>query len=249
MHAMDYDRSMGELLELDRTVKVVEDWAKANGDKTGIIVTADHAQAFDVYGTVDTKYFKSQPFDDSNMVPNMNVIQQQLQIQKRMAIGVYEQAGWPNLVIDDQGLPTKWNNPFRLAQGKVDKTAARENFEFSQVPDETAAPMSRVMTVEDPSLSKIFGFSVGVENPKRTEGLRSAPNSNAESTSTVHSIQAVDLFCGGPENFKVLCGKLMDNTELFFIMAQGLGLGAREVEPTNYATPTKKSSSRSTRMW
>lgn len=63
MHAMDYDRGLADLLELDRTVKRVNDWAIKNAaihGETGIIVTADHSQAYDVFGTVDTKYFNSQ---------------------------------------------------------------------------------------------------------------------------------------------------------------------------------------------
>jgi alkaline phosphatase len=226
MHNMDYDRSLGELLELDRTVKKVQDWAKANGDNTGIMVTADHSQAFDVYGTVDTKYFNSQPLDDTLVAPGLDSAQQRLQIQKRLAVGVYENAGWPNLVVDENGMPTKWDSQYRFAQGKVDKTPHRENFQLTRVPDSSYSPMSRILTVEDPTLSKLFGFTVSTENPKVTEGIHVGATTNSEMTNTVHSMQAVDLYCGGPAHFSVLCAKIMDNTEVFFIMSRALGLGA-----------------------
>lgn len=148
-----------------------------------------------------------------------------MQIQKRLAVGEYEGAGWPNLVNDEHGMPTRWDNQYRLAQGKVDKTQHRENYQLSRVPDASKSPMGRLLTVRDPRLSDIFGMDIGVENPLITDGLRVSPNSAVTATSTVHSIQAVDLFCGGPVGFRILCSRIMDNTELFFIMSEGLGLG------------------------
>jgi alkaline phosphatase len=68
MHGIDYDRALADLLELDRTVQAVVDWsAKADGE-TGIVVTADHSQAFDVFGSVDTEYFNKLPNQDLSVV-------------------------------------------------------------------------------------------------------------------------------------------------------------------------------------
>ena len=58
MHTLDYDRALGDLLELDDTVKATIEKLKAMGElnQTLIIVTADHGHGFDVFGSADTKY-------------------------------------------------------------------------------------------------------------------------------------------------------------------------------------------------
>ncbi|KLP08147.1 putative alkaline phosphatase [Fusarium fujikuroi] len=79
MHALDYDRALGDLLELDDTVRAtVEKLKKLNIlDETLIIVSADHGHGFDVYGSADTEYLAQQE-DDRD---------------KRRAIGTYAQSG------------------------------------------------------------------------------------------------------------------------------------------------------------
>lgn len=52
MHALDYDRALGELLELDDTVRATLAKLEAAGqlEDTLVIVTADHGHGFDVFG-------------------------------------------------------------------------------------------------------------------------------------------------------------------------------------------------------
>ncbi|KAI7086553.1 alkaline phosphatase-like protein, partial [Hortaea werneckii] len=79
MHALDYDRALGDLLELDDTVKASVAKLKELGslENTLIIVTADHGHGFDVWGNVDTRYLNEQNDDR----------------QKRKAVGTYERSG------------------------------------------------------------------------------------------------------------------------------------------------------------
>jgi len=79
MHRLDYDRALGDLLELDDTLKATIAHLDAIGelDETLILVTADHGHGFDVAGAVDTKYLDAQP-DDRD---------------KRGAVGVYQNSG------------------------------------------------------------------------------------------------------------------------------------------------------------
>ncbi|KAJ2998149.1 hypothetical protein HDV02_004741 [Globomyces sp. JEL0801] len=228
MHAIDYERAIADLLELDRTVGSVTAWAnenkrKGNGE-TGIIVTADHAQAFAVYGTVDTKYFNELPENDLNLLPNPTPEQANLQIQKRRSLGEYEGAGWPDSVIDANGLPTKWDGRYRLLQGKVDSQQHRENFQL-KVPGANSNPLARSAIVKDTTLEEKFG-TVYVAN-KAEKGLLYGSSLTPDQGATVHSLQAVDLYCAGPAEFKSKCARYMDNTELFFIMADALGLGSK----------------------
>ncbi|KAF2216279.1 hypothetical protein CERZMDRAFT_3694, partial [Cercospora zeae-maydis SCOH1-5] len=52
MHVLDYDRALGELLELDDTIKhSIEHLKELDAYKdTLIVVTADHGHGFDVFG-------------------------------------------------------------------------------------------------------------------------------------------------------------------------------------------------------
>jgi alkaline phosphatase len=87
MHTLDYDRALGELLELDDTIKATIEHLKANGQlhETQIIVTADHGHGFDVMGSVDTKYLSSQEDDR----------------KKRGAIGTYAESGLSQYTVAD----------------------------------------------------------------------------------------------------------------------------------------------------
>jgi len=79
MHRLDYDRALGDLLELDDILKATIAHLDSMGelDETLILVTADHGHGFDVAGAVDTKYLDAQT-DDRD---------------KRDAIGVYQNSG------------------------------------------------------------------------------------------------------------------------------------------------------------
>ena len=52
MHVLDYDRALGELLELDNTIAATKAHLQALNilNDTLIVVTADHGHGFDVFG-------------------------------------------------------------------------------------------------------------------------------------------------------------------------------------------------------
>jgi alkaline phosphatase len=79
MHLLDYDRALGELLELDDTVKATIKHLdeKSCLKETLILVTADHGHGFDVMGSVDTHYMAAQDNDR----------------KKRDAVGIYQASG------------------------------------------------------------------------------------------------------------------------------------------------------------
>ncbi|KAJ3043714.1 hypothetical protein HDV00_004487 [Rhizophlyctis rosea] len=238
MHPMDFDRGLADLLELDRTVKAVKDHdEKHYKGKTAIMLTADHAQGYDVFGSVDTAYFNKLPDNDDNKLAGGNYTdsEKRLQVQKRWALGNYEISGWPSLVVDDKtGLPTKWEERFKLAGGKVDGPQHKESFQL-HTPQASANPLARVPAVNDPALAAAFGGSVAVGNEKaEPTGLQYNPTDLQGDTQSVHTLQAVDLYCGGPDSWKVHCARVMDNTEVFFVMADALGLGKSAANTGTY---------------
>lgn len=52
-HSMSWERAVADTIEFDNVIGYAKDWAAAHGNNTLIAVTADHAHAFDVYGTID----------------------------------------------------------------------------------------------------------------------------------------------------------------------------------------------------
>ena len=146
------------------------------------------------------------------------------QVLKRRAIGIYGNAGWPSSVNDENGMPTKWEQRYKLAAGKVDSTEHYENFQLKK-PVADTNPLQRKASVTD--AGKI------VANPIES-GVFFSPTSASTSSSTAHSLQDVNIYCAGPVAFKAMCGRVMDNSELFFILADGLGLGNKVVPPKHY---------------
>lgn len=120
MHVLDYDRALGELLELDDTIKATI--AKLNSTnslkETLILVTADHGHGFDVMGSVDTAYLAAQNVDR----------------KKRDAVGTYEQSGLSqyintgNLSYTDSNFPSNWDPRYTLFQGLMADPDRRENW-------------------------------------------------------------------------------------------------------------------------
>ncbi|KAK0652030.1 alkaline-phosphatase-like protein [Cercophora newfieldiana] len=99
MHALDYDRALGDLLELDDTIQATIEKLKKMGilQDTLIVVFADHGHGF---GSDDPR-------------------------QKRNAIGVYEKAGLSQYVTPQPGVsyntgpnfPLNWDPRYVLAAG------------------------------------------------------------------------------------------------------------------------------------
>jgi alkaline phosphatase len=122
MHTLDYDRALGDLLELDDTITATIAKLTALGelDNTLIIVTADHGHGFDVFGSADTQYLSSQSNDRD----------------KRNAIGVYREAGLSQYTVTNASIsyntgvnfPVNWDPRYTLAQGVGASPDHRENY-------------------------------------------------------------------------------------------------------------------------
>ncbi|KAJ3230022.1 hypothetical protein HDU81_004814 [Chytriomyces hyalinus] len=225
MHPMDYDRGLADLLEFDRTLTAVR--ALPSAKDTAIFLTADHAQGYDVYGSVDLDFFRSASNDDSIGADGQPQapISKDFHAEQRNAVGTYEVAGWVDNVLDEFGLPTKFRDArFRLAGGKVDGPTHVENFEF-KTPAAKTNPLSRNPSspVDKSGVRSTSVYGADPHDSVNGAGLARNGVIPANSGSSVHTLQAVDLYCYGP--VAKSCSKFMDNTELFFLIADALGLG------------------------
>lgn len=122
MHTLDYDRALGDLLELDDTIKATIQKLTDLGvlNNTLIVVTADHGHGFDVFGSADTKYLSSKTNDR----------------EKRNAIGVYQNSGLSQYTMTNASIsyntgvnfPVNWEPRYAIAAGMAATPDHRENY-------------------------------------------------------------------------------------------------------------------------
>ena len=195
-HLLDMERAVYDTIMLDNAVKLARDWASARGDDTLILVVADHTHPIGLVGTVD---------DDMASVPN---------VPMRERVRVYGSAGFPNYSAPDaEGYPARVDVSRRLALFSA------------SVPDyyETFRPK-----LDNPNDPTVAGKQP--DTYEANERYRNAPgavlrfgNLPAMINADVHSGEDVVLTAAGPGSERVR-GQ-MENTEVFRIMADALGLG------------------------
>ncbi|KAF4216393.1 hypothetical protein CNMCM8980_005302 [Aspergillus fumigatiaffinis] len=203
MHSLDYDRSLGELLELDDTVRATIEKLKALGqlDDTLIIVTADHGHGFDVTGSVDTEYLNAQSEDR----------------QKRRAVGVYEQSGLSQYTVagantlrysEGVHFPARWDPRYTLHSGTVAFPDHRENYQVHASGPRTPATGSKTNYYANYK-DAVTGFLINGTLP-------------VDASQGVHSLTDVPVFAQGP--CQELFGGVYNSIDIFFNMAECLGL-------------------------
>lgn len=203
MHVLDYDRALGELLELDDTVKATVAHLKTLDTlkETLILVTADHGHGFDVMGSVDTKYLNTQSTDR----------------KKRNAVGVYQNSGQSQYVLTgnltySEGVhfPATWDPRYTLFQGVSADPDRRENYQVHK--DGPRVPAVNITPVADYYVNPKDAPSGFVING-------TLPTSDDQG---VHSLTDVPVFAMGP--CQELFGGVYSAIDVFFGMAECLGL-------------------------
>lgn len=198
-HSLDAERAIYDAIMLDNAVKQAKQWAKANGDNTLILVTADHSHAVSVVGTVD----------DSKPGPDM-----------RNKIGTYNEAGFPNYPAPDaDGYPNKVDVSRRLRvlfgsyPDHYDTFAPHLEGEFVPAIRNAAGVM-----VANDAYKDAPGAELRVGN---------LPNmGSGAANSGVHTGDDVVLTAMGPGAQKV--HGQMENTDLFRVMAEALALSPQK---------------------
>ncbi len=201
-HALDMERAVFDTIMFDNTVKLAKDWAAARGDDTLILVTSDHQHPNALIGTIN---------DDMTAEANTPM---------RERVGTYEAAGFPNYPAPNaDGYPERIDVSRRLAL-------------FSATwPDyyETFRPK-----LDGPNVPTEKGETPGTfkANPK----YQNAPgamlrlgNISSYINASVHSGEDVLLTAIGPGSERVHGS--MDNTDVFRVMADALGLAPPKKRP------------------
>ncbi|KAK0286323.1 hypothetical protein LTR91_012462 [Friedmanniomyces endolithicus] len=204
MHTLDYDRALGELLELDDTVKASIAHLTSLGvlNETLIVITADHGHGFDVFGNADTQYLNAQKDDRS----------------KRNAIGTYQNSGESqyintgNLRYTDSFFPSNWDPRYTLAQGLGAHPDERENYQVHK--DGPRLPATNIT-----GFPATDYFVNPADNPTGFISNGTLPTNAAQG---VHSLTDVPVFAMGPcqETF----GGVYNSIDVFFHIAGCLGL-------------------------
>jgi len=193
LHPLDFERAIADTIEFDMAVTATMDYLEANDllENTLVIVASDHAHSFDVFGVVDVTRFNAAETD----------------LEKRSAIGLYGEAGFPGYVDEDgDGYPDDWSPDRVLAMGKVETPLFTEDYQVSEIPRSPAVDNGEGIVLnninDDPN-----GLPLGGE---------------INSPVSVHTLQDVPVFATGPgaDYF----GGSMENIELFFGMANAIGL-------------------------
>lgn len=227
MHTLDYDRALGELLELDDTVRatIAKLEALDELDDTLIIVTADHGHGFDVTGSVDTEYLNQQKTDR----------------EKRNAVGYYVNSGLsqytvggPSALRYSEGVhfPASWDPRYTLHAGVAANPDRRENYQVHK-----DGPRTPAIELVDGShdyyanyKDAVTGFVVNGTLPVSAD-------------QGVHSLTDVPVFARGPcqelfggvflfifplsiSKWLTVAAGVYNSIDIFFNMAECLGLSS-----------------------
>ena len=218
-HPMDFDRAMAELIDFDNAIGQAIAFTKTPaGADTLVLVTADHAQGYDAFGTVDTMMFNSVNPPNGADFNNMEEYYA-AEATKVASIGVYSMAGYPTYT-DQNGdnFPDSWSPRITLAQAKVDNPTIRDDFQVSS-------------TYRNPDI--LSSTSTSLTSDKlglRELGLLAGGSSG-------HTFADVPLYGSGPGSEMI--APSMDNIDVHTIMARALGLGSSVQKfPTTSAPST-----------
>jgi alkaline phosphatase len=195
-HLLDMERAVYDTIMLDNAVKLARDWASAHGDDTLILVVADHTHPIGIVGTID---------DDMS---------RDTQTPLRERVRVYDRAGFPNYPAPDaEGYPARVDVSRRIALFSA------------SLPDHYETLRPKLDDPNDPTVAgKEAGTYVANERYKSAPGaMLRLGNLPAMVNSDVHSGEDVILTAIGPGSERV--HGQMENTEVFRIIAEALGLG------------------------
>jgi alkaline phosphatase len=205
MHTLDYDRALGELLELDDTIKATVQHLKDKHilHETLVLVTADHGHGFDVAGSVDTKYLAEAKGDRN----------------KRNAVGTYQNSGQSQYINTgnlsySEGVyfPSNWDPRYTLFQGMMAVPDHHEDYKVHK--DGPREPAVNITPKAD--------YYANPKDSAAEDGFLVNGTLPVNNDQGVHSLTDVPVFAMGP--CQELFGGVYSSIDIFYGMAECLGL-------------------------
>jgi len=209
-HALDWERSVMDTIQFDKTVAQVKEWAAQRND-TLVLVIADHSHGISLAGVIDDNARMripdlAQDDDEPTEMPKPNT---------RDKVGVYELAGFPNYTDENKdGYPDRLDVSRRVMMFFTNHSDYYETFgpKLEGVFEPTAA--EGFIRKANPKYKNVPGAQLREGNIPRAVG------------GSVHSAEDVILTAIGPGSEAVR--GFMDNTEVFRVIVDALGLKEKE---------------------
>jgi alkaline phosphatase len=204
-HAMDTERWMLDTIEFDRAVKLARDFADKRGD-TLVIVTADHECA------------------GAALIGGSRLTDLKLQEQlakggkenvRDPVVGVYESAGFPRYRIAADGYPETTNTDYRLLVGYGANADRHEAWRTQPKP---------LQDGQQPFVKKEPLSTYPATPFARNLAANFLVTGQVPGDSAVHTATDIPLSAFGPGAWSF--GGVMDNTDVFFRLAQAATQGA-----------------------
>jgi len=204
-HNMDTERWLLDTIEFDRAIKVAQEFSRRRGD-TLVIVTADHecAGAALIGGSMVTDA-KLQELVREGGMANL----------RDSVVGIYEKAGFPKYKMSGDGYPQTTDIDYRLLVGYG---ANSDRFEDQRTNDKPLQDSQQPFVKKEP-LSAYPASPMARDAEGKYMVTGQVPGSSA-----VHTATDIPLSAFGPGAWAFT--GLMDNTDVFFKLAQASLKGA-----------------------
>ena len=216
-HNMDTERWLLDTIEFDRSIKLVQEFARTHGD-TLVIVTADHeCSGAALIGGSRVTDARLQELVREGGVANL----------RDKVVGIYEQAGFPKYKIAADGYPETTDIDYRILVGYGAGSDRYEDYRTNERP---------LQDSQQPFVKK-EPLSIYPASPMaRDVDGKFLVTGQVPGDSAVHTATDIPLSAFGPGAWSFT--GVQDNTDVFFKLAQaanGVVLPA-DIFPTKRAT-------------
>ena len=204
-HSMDTERWLLDTIEFDRATRVAQEFARRRGD-TLVIVTADHeCSGAALIGGSMVSDARLQELVRDGGVANV----------RDKVVGIYEKAGFPKYRMAADGYPETTDIDYRLLVGYGANADRFEDWRTNEKPQRDGQqPFVKTLPL---SAYPAGPMARDVEGKYMVTG-------QVPGTSAVHTATDIPLSAFGPGAWAFT--GVMDNTDVFFKMAQAVVKGA-----------------------
>ncbi len=198
-HNMDTERWILDTIEFDKTVQLVQSYARKDKN-TLVIVTADHeCSGVALIGGSMVSDAKLQELAKEGGAANL----------RDKVVGIYEKAGFPKYVIDNDGYPQTTDIDFRLLVGYGGNADRNEDWRTNPLPlQDSQQPFNKIQPLAshpgDPMARDVDGKLI--------------ITGQVPGASAVHTATDIPLSAMGPGAWSFT--GVLDNTDVFFLMTQ-----------------------------